>query len=174
MSYTRKFHLQYGGLFCDWGKRGSAQRTPGSPIEIAVCLSHGRPQWRPARVGLELPATTFVKNCLRKTLGLKSHTTWRYHRSMQHAVTSPNDCPGQKQMLVMISNFYTFTFSQALHYINWIYARTKKGQEFKQHCDYVHTFADEIIKKRQHQLVGDVFLGLCNREIHLFLSFCDL
>ncbi|XP_064600699.1 ultra-long-chain fatty acid omega-hydroxylase-like [Liolophura sinensis] len=58
---------------------------------------------------------------------------------------------------------------QPLNYINWIYALTKDGQEFKQHCDYVHTFADEIIEKRQHQLLSESDV---NKKPHL--DFLDI
>ncbi|KAK7093858.1 hypothetical protein V1264_007543 [Littorina saxatilis] len=42
--------------------------------------------------------------------------------------------------------------STPLHYIDWIFERSAAGQEFMQHCDLVHTFAENIINKRRQTL----------------------
>ena len=46
------------------------------------------------------------------------------------------------------------SFSRPWMYPDWIYYITPRGREFTKLCDYVHKFADEIIKSRRETLVS--------------------
>ena len=46
-----------------------------------------------------------------------------------------------------------FCSSNPLLYPDFIFYRTNAGRNFKELCDYVHDFADVIIKKRRKALV---------------------
>ena len=43
---------------------------------------------------------------------------------------------------------------QPLTHIEWLYSLTREGKEFKRHCNYVHTVAEDIIAKRKAQIVS--------------------